>query len=94
MLGLASPFALAQDKLEVQITYLSQEVDRLPPLSLLDPIEIPEDGLAGAKLGLDDNLTTGSFLGHDYQLTDITVPLDGDLIAAAKDALVAGSNII
>ena len=94
MLGLTSPFAFAQDKLEVRITYLSQEVDHLPPLSLLDPIEIPEDGLAGAKLGLDDNLTTGSFLGHDYQLSDITVPLDGNLVDAAKGALAAGAEIL
>ena len=94
MLGLTSPSVFAQDKLEVLITYLSQEVDRLPPLSLLDPIEIPEDGLAGAKLGLDDNLTTGSFLGHDYQLNDITVPLDSDLVAAAKEALAAGAKIL
>lgn len=85
---------LAQDKLEVEITYLSQELDRLPPLSLLDPIEISEDGLAGARLGLDDNQTTGSFLGHDYQLTDVTVPIDGDLVEAAKEALTAGSKIL
>jgi len=93
-LGLVRTDVQAQDKLEVQITYLSQEVDRVAPLSLLDPIEIPEDGLAGAKLGLDDNLTTGSFLGHDYQLNDSIVPIDGDLVAGAKDALAAGAKIL
>lgn len=85
---------LAQDKLNVEITYLSQEVDRLPPLSLLDPLEIEEDGLAGARLGQDDNQTTGGFLGHDYKLTDVMVPIDGDLIESAREALVAGSKIL
>ncbi len=85
---------LAQDKLAVEVTYLSQEVDRLPPLSLLDPLEIPEDGLAGAKLGLDDNQTTGGFLGHDYRLTDITIPKDGNLVEAARETLAAGTRLL
>lgn len=85
---------LAADKLKVEITYLSKKVDRLPPLSLLDPLEIPEDGLAGARLGQDDNQTTGGFLGHDYHLTDIAIPKNGDLIEAVKEALAAGSKIL
>jgi ABC transporter substrate binding protein (PQQ-dependent alcohol dehydrogenase system) len=94
VLGLCPSVLQAQDKLKVGIAYLAQEVDRLAPLSLLDPLEIPDDGLAGARLGLDDNQTTGGFLGHDYELTDVTVPVDGDLIAAAEEALAAGSRLI
>lgn len=85
---------LAADKLAVDMTYLSQEVERLAPLSLLDPLEIPDEGLAGARLGQDDNQTTGGFLGHDYQLTEVRVPVDGDLIEAAKTALGTGARLL
>ena len=51
----------AADKLAVGMTYLSKKVERLAPLSLLDPVEIPDEGLAGAKLGQEDNATTGGF---------------------------------
>jgi ABC transporter substrate binding protein (PQQ-dependent alcohol dehydrogenase system) len=84
----------AADPIKVTITYLRQEQDRLPPLSLLDPVEIPDEGLAGAKLGLEDNATTGSFLGHDYELIDQTVPKDGDLVAAAAEALAGGGRLL
>lgn len=86
--------ARAADKLAVSMTYLTQDVERLAPLSLLDPIEVPDEGLAGAKLGQEDNQTTGSFLGHEYQLTDVMVPLDGDIIEAAKDVLSSGQQVL
>ena len=66
--------------------YLRVETPAPPTLSNLDPI--PEDkGLAGAKTGLNDNLTTGKFLGHTYELLDETVALDDDPLAKAKDML-------
>ncbi|MBD3765143.1 MAG: hypothetical protein IE927_10550 [Rhodobacterales bacterium] len=49
---------------------------------------MPADlGLAGAQLGLADNLTTGGFLGHAYALIPIDVPPGGDFAAAARQAL-------
>ncbi len=70
----------------VPIVYLRQEVDRPPVLSNLDPV--PEDlGIAGAEVALADNRTTGSFLGHDYTLTVVSVAPGGDLSAAAVAAL-------
>lgn len=92
-LGLAVA-ADAADQLAVDMTYLAQDVERLPPLSLLDPIEIPDEGYAGAELGLADNQTTGGFLGQDYQLDEIHVPIDGDLIASAKEALGGGAKLL
>jgi ABC transporter substrate binding protein (PQQ-dependent alcohol dehydrogenase system) len=90
--GLAGP-AAAQD-LEVPITYVRQEVARLTPLSLLEPREIPDEGLAGASLGIADNQTTGGFLGHDYQLSEVIVAEDGDLQAAVQERLAAGDRLI
>lgn len=85
----------AQEKapLEVPILYLRQEVIPPPTLSNLDPV--PEDlGLAGAELALEDTRTTGTFLGHDYQLTVVSVAPDGDLAAAARDALAKASLVL
>lgn len=91
--SIASPLR-AQDKLTVKMIYLAKEIERLPPLSLLDPLEIPDEGLAGARLGQQDNQTTGSFLGQDYVLADQVVPIDGDLIEAARDALDQGERLL
>jgi ABC transporter substrate binding protein (PQQ-dependent alcohol dehydrogenase system) len=86
--------AWAADKLAVETTYIALEVERLAPLSLLDPIEIPDEGFAGAEVGQADNQTTGGFLGHDYKLNEIRVPVDGDLIAETRAAIEAGSKLL
>lgn len=83
LVAVAAP---AWAELPVAITYLRLEVDRPPVLSNLDPV--PEDlGIAGAEIALADTQTTGSFLGHRYSLTLVSVPPGGDLAAAAADAL-------
>ena len=92
--ALSSTLVEAADKISVNITYLAQDVERLLPLSLLDPVEIPDEGFAGARLGQEDNQTTGGFLGHDYALGNVTVPADGDLVEAAKQALDEGSRLL
>lgn len=84
--------APAMAEVTIAMTYLRQEVEPPPVLSNLDPI--PEDrGIAGAEVALADTKTTGSFLGHDYQLGIVSVEPGGDLAAAAREAL-AGSRII
>ncbi|MGI9421009.1 MAG: ABC transporter substrate-binding protein [Geminicoccaceae bacterium] len=95
IIGLAlAGHAKAADGLAVDVTYLKKEVERLAPLSLLDPIEIPDEGMAGAELGLADNATTGGFLGHDYALSEVRVPVDGDPVATAKETLTAGASLL
>lgn len=70
----------------VPVTYLEQRIDRPPTLSNLD--KIPDDlGEMGARLGVADNLTTGSFLGHKYSLETVYVEVGGDLPSAARQAL-------
>lgn len=85
----------AQDPLPVRITYVAQEEGtRLPPLSLIEPRQLPDEGLAGARLGLADNQTTGRFLGHEYELEELVVPPDGDVAAVVGAGLGEGSNLI
>lgn len=65
-----------QPKVEVQVTYLRHIVPPPPVLSNLDPI--PEDeGLAGAQLGLNDNATTGRFLGHFFEMSVLDIDETG-----------------
>lgn len=64
--------------------------DRLPPLSLLD-LPPKDDGLAGARLAMDDNNTTGRFLKQQFVLEMIENSDPAALIEAVK-AKVAGSG--
>ena len=59
-------------------------------ISLLDQ-PAPDAGLAGAKLATDDNNTTGSSLGQQFELVDVPVRKGADL-AAVVDRL-AGDGV-
>src|ERR1700729_1075714 len=50
--------------------------ERRPTVSLLDK-PAADDGLAGAQLAINDNNTTGRFIGQQFALTDPPVR-DGD----------------
>lgn len=79
--------------LQVPMTYLRQEVDLPPTLSNLDPL--PDDlGIAGAGVGVAENATTGSFMGHSYTLEIISVPPETDVLPVAKEALAASPFLI
>ena len=59
--------SLAQDKLTINVLYIEQKIERPPVLSNL--VTWPDDeGVQGALLGIDDNNTTGKFLGQNYTL--------------------------
>ena len=88
--SLAASAALAT--IEVPIAYLELEIERPPVLTNLDPI--PADlGRMGAHLGLADNATTGGFMGHNYSLHDVVVPLGDDWLEAAR-AVLADHRIV
>ena len=57
-------------------------------ISLLDKPP-RDDGLAGAKLAINDNNTTGRFTGQQFELTDTALRADDDA-GAALTAMVAG----
>lgn len=75
----------AAQELDVPVVYISRDIEPLLPLSLIDK-RVEKDGFAGAQLGLADNQTTGSFLGHTYRLVEILVPEDADLLATVKQS--------
>ena len=80
--------SFATAEVTLNIGYLAVEQPRAAVLSNLDPI--PDDnGLAGAQTALQDNLVTGRFLGHGYEMTEAVVPEGDDPLATAKALLAA-----
>lgn len=83
----------ANAQIEIDIQYIKQLVDAPPTLSNLDPI--PEDlGTHGAELGLQDNATTGRFLGQTYSLTVTEVDAGGDFAEAVRSALSSSDLLV
>ena len=82
-----APLAQA-DTLEVRFGDLQWQPDRGPALARLTPE--PEDaGLQGAQLAINDNLSTGRFLGQHYQLESAILGSEDALLealAATSDA--------
>jgi len=77
----------------IAIGYIKQAVEKPLPLSRLDnPLE--DDGLAGARLALEDNNTSGKFLKQEFVLKEVTVPVGGDAAGAAKSLVAAGFRMI
>jgi ABC transporter substrate binding protein (PQQ-dependent alcohol dehydrogenase system) len=88
-LGASVTSAFAADPVEIGIGYLHRAGLR-PTLSLVEqPAE--NDGLAGARLAIEDNNTTGKFLNQHFTLEELRLK-DGDDAAKAAVAL-ADRNI-
>lgn len=94
--GDATPAAGEENKPDVQqfnILYLKQIRDENPPLSLLD-LEAEDNGVAGARLGIADNNTTGRFLNQEFTL-DLKESADtGELIAEAESKVASGTMFV
>ncbi len=90
LLGGAGP-GLAADL--IRIGYLSQTPE--PPAYVANPDEVAaDDGLAGAKLALADNATTGKFLNQSFELDPVEVPPDGDAAAALRELAGRGARFV
>ena len=76
----ASP-VLAADPIEIGIGYLARAGVK-PKLSL---VELPaeNDGLAGARLAIEDNNTTGKFLNQHFTLEEVRLKDNEDVAKAA-----------
>jgi ABC transporter substrate binding protein (PQQ-dependent alcohol dehydrogenase system) len=94
MMVTAVPVAdICADEQKVHIGWLSQPVKRTLPLSYLD--QPPEDeGIAGARLGIADNDTTGHFTGQSFELVENIAPEDGDVAAAFRDLAAKGVRLV
>lgn len=83
----------AAEVTRVPIAYLSQVVEAPPSLSNLQPPPADE-GVAGGRLAIADNNTTGRFLKQEFSLEVVDVPEDGDPVAAFQKLLADGVRLV
>src|SRR5262245_61529889 len=73
---------------------LARELRDLPaPLSLLD-VRPPDDGVAGARLAIDDNNTTGRFLKQEFALEVVQSGSAQQLVAEVTKRVEAGASFV
>jgi len=80
-ISLLASHALAADPVEIGIGYLGQAGIK----SKLSLVEQPSenDGIAGARLAIEDNNTTGKFLGQRFALEERRIREGEDPVQAA-----------
>jgi ABC transporter substrate binding protein (PQQ-dependent alcohol dehydrogenase system) len=86
---LLSPMlAHAEDQAPPSLTigFLAQAMHRQAPQPFLEPPPMDE-GLAGARLAIDDDNTTGRFAGQQFALAEEVVAEDGDVVGAMHKLL-------
>jgi ABC transporter substrate binding protein (PQQ-dependent alcohol dehydrogenase system) len=89
--GLLATSALAAEPIEIRIGYLHHAVIQ----STLSLVKQPakNDGIAGARLGIEDNNTTGKFLNQQFSLDEMRLR-DGDDVTKAAAALANNNGFI
>ena len=75
-----------------KIIFLSKERKTPPVLSNLDPI-LDDECFYGVKLAIEDNLTTGRFVGHDYKAEFHRVLLEENLVEEYQKLINSGNKI-
>ena len=90
-LSVVASHALAADPVEIGIGYLGQAGVK----STLSLVEQPaeNDGIAGARLAIEDNNTTGKFLNQHFTLEEVRLK-DGEDVAKEVTALAGRNNFI
>jgi ABC transporter substrate binding protein (PQQ-dependent alcohol dehydrogenase system) len=81
-LGLISPLALAAEPVEVNIGYIHHAGIKETLSLIAQPAD--NDGLAGARLAIEDNNTTGKFLNQHFNLDEVRLKASDDVVKAAE----------
>lgn len=76
---------------KINIALIRELLDRPPPLSLLD-IPPADNGIAGAKLGIQDNNTTGRFMKQEFVLDVVASASAEELVAEAVKRADGGTG--
>ncbi|PDT35194.1 branched-chain amino acid ABC transporter substrate-binding protein [Sinorhizobium sp. FG01] len=84
--------APAEQVLELKLGYLRAYAPELA-LSVLD-VPPRDDGVAGAKVAVGDNNTTGTFLGQKFTLDLTEIRPDADAVPAFNDMVSKGARYI
>jgi ABC transporter substrate binding protein (PQQ-dependent alcohol dehydrogenase system) len=86
------PRAARSDATSVEVGYL-RWLEPRPTISLLEKPS-PDNGLAGAKLAMSDNNTTGHFMNQQFDLVDAPVHADDDPVAILTGLTDRGITLI
>ncbi len=92
MLGLFLSSGAQAAGLAVQIGYIQWQPDQGPVLSNVIP-DPADAGLRGAELAIDDNNTTGRFLGQTFSLDSVIAESEEQALAALERQLAAGIEL-
>jgi ABC transporter substrate binding protein (PQQ-dependent alcohol dehydrogenase system) len=89
----AAPAAAPAAPAIIRIAYLGQHfVQKLPSSFMEAPPQ--DDGIAGARLGVVDNNTTGRFTGQSFALDEQLIEGEGDVTAAFRKLVQDGQRLI
>ena len=89
----SQPSGVSGEVKRVTIVFARQLRDMAPPLSLLD-VPPPDDGIAGARLAISDNNTTGRFLKQEFVLEVVESGDIQDLVAQVNKQVEGGASFI
>jgi ABC transporter substrate binding protein (PQQ-dependent alcohol dehydrogenase system) len=84
--------AHASDAVEFRIGYLRLDEKKLA-LSVLDVPPL-DDGIAGAKVAINDNNTTGKFLKQRFILEEVKIAPKADPLPAAEQLVKTGASYL
>jgi ABC transporter substrate binding protein (PQQ-dependent alcohol dehydrogenase system) len=90
--ALPPPAVRAAATASVRIGYM-RWVEPRPTIALSDKPAV-DNGIAGARLAVADDNTTGRFLGHSYELSDLQVRAGDDLTAALATLADQGAVLV
>lgn len=82
----------AAEQREIKIGYLHSPLSRIR-ISLID-IPAANEGLAGAQLAIDDNITTGQFLGQHFALVESMLDPGQDPAIAIRSLTDQGLSLV
>jgi ABC transporter substrate binding protein (PQQ-dependent alcohol dehydrogenase system) len=90
----ARPQGAAGQAQKINILFVREiRENRLPPLSLLDTPP-PDDGVAGAKLAVADNNTTGHFMNQEFSLDIVQSTNRDELVAEVQKRVSGGDHFV
>src|ERR1700736_4909664 len=90
-LGVLATSALAADPVEIGIGYLHRAGVK-PALSLVE-LPFENDGVAGARLAIEDDNTTGKFMNQHFTLEEFRLK-EGEDVAKAATTLASRNSFI
>jgi ABC transporter substrate binding protein (PQQ-dependent alcohol dehydrogenase system) len=90
--AVALPVAAAPASSVVKIAYVGVAIQRSLPQAWLDQ-PAADEGVQGARLAIEDDNTTGRFIGQNFQLSESIAPDAGQAVGAFKDLLAQGQRL-